>query len=233
MDDTLLREIPQPLQDAVAQIQSQSGIQIIVRPTTPDLLREFPILAQLPLLDIWPEEERICIWYPNETLSLPDLCHELIHARRNILESVPRMSPRSEAQHPELIYALENDLEHLFVIPEEISYFLSQGAKWEERYSIYLAQAAPNAFNLFRHWIVINTAMPTSRRIRDLCRTALQESNLLDDAESFRTEIEAAFPDKEQLLAVVLRWFPKVKRDVCMQRYVTSNRTLQVISSVS
>jgi hypothetical protein len=231
MDATLLREIPQPLRDVVAQIQSRSGIQITARPATPDLLKQFPILAQLPLLDIWPEEERICIWYPDETLSLPDLCHELIHARRNILESVPRMSPYSWAQDPELIYALENDLEHLFVIPEEISYFPSQGAKLEERYSIYLAQATPNAFNLFRLWVVINNALPTSRRIRDLCRTALQESNLLDDAESFREEIEAAFPDKERLLAVVLRWFPNVKRDVCTQRYVTSNRTLQVTNS--
>ena len=230
MDFLTAIDIPQPLKAVAAQIRARSGIELAINQSTPDLKERFPELEKIHLLEIDPDERRICIWYPGDAPSPPDLCHELIHARRKILESVPRISPLPEARYPALISELENDFEHLFVVPEELFYFPARIAKWEKLYSILVPLSGTNVLNLFRQWVFIHVAMPESAEIMDLCRSALQDLNLLDDAEMFRREIEAALPRKERVLNVVSNWFPDVGRDSRLERYVAADGVLKIVS---
>ena len=229
MKSAIFDHVPQELVTAVEKIEQHSGIPFLVCQATAQLIEEFPNLANFPLLDIYPEIGRICVWYPGNAISAADLSHELIHARRDVLQSVPRLVPLRRAKHPELIYAINNDLEHLFVIPEELTFFPEQEAKWADKYTGFILEASPNPLNLFRHWVVINTSLPKQTSLIEQCKNKLIESKLLNDAESFRMDIEAALPDKWQLIQVMLKWFPNIRVDVSIQRFSASNLGLDVI----
>lgn len=230
MNVALFSGVPPNLFRAAMDIEERSGILFEVAQADAQLRKEFPSLAEMPLLDIYPDVQRICVWYPDAFISIHELSHEIIHARRNILQSVPRLVPLRRARRPELIYALENDLEHLSIIPEEISYFPSRDEVWASLYVKYISGSGSSAFNLFRHWVVINRVLSTHVSLIQQCRVKLVELGLLELADRFRSEIEMAAANKIELIRVSLKWFPQMRNDICVQRYVVANSSLGVVS---
>lgn len=222
--------IPRTLWQSVAEVQKRTGITARVSLPTFELLRDFPHLSRAPaLLDIWPEEKSIMVWVQSPDIPPHFLAHELIHLRRNILESVPRLMPLPHAAERELVFGMENDLEHLFIIPEEISLFPEAEAHWAAGYRGIVARAGADPLDWFRHWTVINTTLPRQAGLIEDAAARLRALGLIEEAEAFRSAVVQAMPDKRRMLDVALSCFHELARDTAIHRYAAEDGTLTVI----
>lgn len=92
--ESVLTGIPQPLRDIPLRITDATGIVVQVRPLRQGVLAHAPGMEKSPLvLDIDADKQAITIWYGEGPLSSAMVSHELIHLRRDVIESIPKLAP--------------------------------------------------------------------------------------------------------------------------------------------
>jgi hypothetical protein len=215
MDQAWKRRLPAALAAAVDAMES------LYRCTT-TVVRS-PDRSVAAHLEIRPEIG-IRIGHPGETLNERDLAHEIIHARRNLIEQVPRLVPANRGRFAAWVTIFENDLEHLFVIPEERSLFADAPAVWEERYRRLLGgigadgEAFARRFDLLRHALVIGEILPDSLLQVEL-QALLEAHGLAEEAAVFRRRMAAARGDKRALITASVTTFPFLRGSARIERF--------------
>lgn len=204
---SVLSGLPQHLRDIPTQIEAATGIGVQVRPYSTDAPAMPVGSANMPaMLDINANTQSVTIWCTPGELTALLLGHQLIALRRYVLESVPRFVP-SRSATPEIkadLLAMENELELLFLIPEEAKTFPDAIDFWvgEFRKMIPIAKGMKSDFYLAMMWAQVRTSLPSQPaiavEIERLLRRKGEESVTL--ADDIRMMYTLALPSKAALL---------------------------------
>jgi hypothetical protein len=148
-------------------------------------------------------------YFPNASVY-----HELRHIQRALVEGVPRLivcedfEPWNPANY-DAISDLDNNIEHLFIVPGELAKFPERRAYWEGRVGALLARLEGNHFHAVERrrfallaWLLVND-MVGSPTLIERCRNLLQQLEFLGNAVQLRANVTAAAGAKEQVVRVV------------------------------
>jgi len=170
--ESVLSGIPQHLLDIPREITERTGIHVQVLPLgkAPMALATGVEPAPL-LLDINVVEQSITILCGQSQPTSAMIGHGLIRLRRAVLESIPTLVPDFSAP-PEIaskISQLENELENVFVLPEEFSVFPSAKQDWADHYRKMIQAVASSGSRdvLCIRWAQIRNSLPEETEIAE------------------------------------------------------------------
>lgn len=206
--ESVLSGLPQHLRDIPARVEAATGIAVQVLPYGDEPpARSIGNPKMRAMLDINANTQSVTIWCtPGEVTSLM-IGHQLIALRRYVLESVPRFvavrnsDPKTKAD----LQSMENELELLFLIPEEVKAFAGAMDFWVGEFyeMIPVAQGMKSDFYLAIMWAQVRTSLPTQSLLADTIERLLKSIGdaSVALAEDIRHMYRLALPDKAALLA--------------------------------
>lgn len=230
MNDTFSPEfwasIPEDLRAIPADVLALTSIPIKAREIDQAFKDASPIMGNADaIFDIDCDRQSLTIWFNRERATPRAVGHELIHMRRYLLESVPKLMPL-ESTDPEItehIHMWENDAEHLFVIPEEIARFPDGEQWWTAQYQGVVDRATEST-PLFFNYALIRNILPDQLDVARSCQEKLRSlggDDLVSGAGNYRELLRTALPDKRAVLEVMLQSFrPVVRSRLCIARHV-------------
>ena len=158
--------------------------------------------------------------------------HELLHVRRLLVEKVPRLVLAGHANLNELLEialtGLDNELEHLVIVPEELEAHPERREHWEAIVARVWSSDIPLAFNqldqrisALTQWAFLAHVLPDSPR-RALAEKFLDSHGWRQDAQNFTTELLSRLSDKTAVVATVFTAFPELPRADVELEYIES-----------
>jgi hypothetical protein len=166
--------------------------------------------------------------------------HEVQHIRRILLEGAPRLTLCQEFNYwsPELDTAmaqLDNNLEHLVIVPRELQIYPQRREYWEGRVRRMLDRLSGNElldidrrrFALLA-WILVNDMTP-NEVLKEDARRILRELGIEDRANQFRETILAAGNSKEKVVLVTLEFLELPRKAGCLEYFETANGSSAVV----
>jgi len=222
MELGLFELLPPRIKKMVEDIEQMTGSEIVVRPRRGD----DPALygaRHLPTLDCWMDGKTMhvtVICPTTETLPIHFVIHEILHAWRNIALAVWKLEAANDndADARRWSALIENDIEHMFIIPLEIQHAPEAASYWESLYwqateelqeilafqTRFKRDIRPSLEDLIRHWVV-TSAIP-QLGCRATLRAMLDQYDCLAPAERMVAEVSEALAraDKAQMAALVL-----------------------------
>lgn len=149
------------------------------------------------------------------------LSHEVIHAYRRVVSELPYLGAATVGTLIGRVAGrIENDIEHLFVIPLEIAFAPEARQYWESHYDFCLAQlqkqttTAPELSEadlvllretLLRCWLVVSTVIPAWSGMVVLS-SMLKSYDWLNDAVNLVSRIDRLKPNKPRCVSAMLRF---------------------------
>jgi hypothetical protein len=197
------KEIPAALLEVVDKVLDQTGITVTAQPYSDEFMREHPAMSKAKAtLDIDVENSTITILCDLSNVQSAIIGHELIHLRRNIVESAPKLFPLQfcEQSLKNDIFMWENELEHLIVIPEEISIFPESEQWWADHYAGILDRFRGHRRTLEFAWSCIQTALPRQTELSDRCWGLARQHGIARQVENHHQRIIRAMPDKQTMI---------------------------------
>lgn len=205
--------LPAPLKDLVRETEEYIGFPIDVV-VDPERARSVSDGAAPLACEVEKDAARLLI--PSVDQFPPGaVFHELQHIRRFLVEGVPRLVDCEDYEPwtPEMGTALtrqDNALEHLVIVPRELSAFPERRAHWEnvlER--VWAGIEAGEGSDVDRKqtglacWAFLQLVAPDSPTV-DVARRALAGMSAIERAEQF---YEALFPVLDDKATAVRVWF--------------------------
>lgn len=129
--------LPQSLRYIPEEIFEFTGIELEILHKAECVDPVFDVEKAVASFEIDGRQQRMVIWCDPSTATTSVIGHELIHLRRDICEGQIKLMPTTFC-HPamaQLSYLLENEMEHIFIIPEEIELFPDAEHRWAEAYT--------------------------------------------------------------------------------------------------
>lgn len=209
--ECLLAEVPECLRNIPHKVRHATGLEVKIKEQSDEFKKQNPTLAKAQAtLDIDPDNDAITIWVLGDSITTGALVHELIHLRRYVLESVPKLFPMSSAEirTGQTIHLIENDLEHLFIVPEEISICPTREDWWINEYKRVLPNARGQYMALYLHWVFLRTVLSKHTELAKECATYLhefQDEKVVRCADYLRADIQSAMPDKQRMINILLQ----------------------------
>lgn len=233
MKKSHLAFLPKELLDVISDVELKTGISVNFSEITEELKTEFPAMAKNEaILDIDPARNKISIWLSAAEVAPHVIGHEIIHLRRNIIESCPKMFPAkaNPSEMDENIFFSENDLEHFFVIREEISAFPDAKEFWISHYKSQLRRDDLSEKSVIMHWCLLRTLFleHDEELVKDCAKRlrSFKNQELLVFANNLQIELSQAFPDKNKMIELYLEFFPNISQHVVIGQYVVKNGIL-------
>jgi len=210
------------IREMVLQIETLIGSEIAIRQRNKDdlLLNPDPSLVQCDCL-MNDGITTVTIALPAAYVPNHILMHEIIHAHRRIVGEVPYIQAAVDGQNTARLAArIENDLEHLFVIPVEITYAPEAKDYWESKYDLYLAQLQQTivvtTFDtkqklsalrdpLLRTWLVASTVIPEWTGMEALS-SILTSYHWLGDASNLVSEMNPISTTKTECISTLVHF---------------------------
>lgn len=230
---SFLNALPVELLQVSAKVLESTGIKVTAQAYSDLFKREQSHFSKADtVLDIDPSRSAITIWFDPDRVTPSTLGHELIHLRRNIVESVPKLFPFSTSapDATEEILAVENELEHLLLVPEQISAFPESQVWWLDHYNALLQRIQEGNSTLMFAWSFIRNVLPEQNELAKSYVTLLKKHNLTEPADYLREHMRVAMPDKQQMIRKLLEAFPKLHTQSGIGRYVIEAGKLTVRS---
>lgn len=224
-----LTGIPDHLLAVLDEIEVVTGIRPSIREMDDELREGLPGMREAAAVaDIHPAARSITIWVDLEQLASHVLAHEIMHLRRDVLESVPKVM--SHVNHAgDCMF--ESELEHLFIIPEEIQEFPEAEEWWRMKFREVI-DGTEDVVTLFCTYPLVCITLPNHPDLAADCLTRLEKLGAGRHRETVVGHCEAlmeALPDKHKVLEVWWnRWRPKVREQFFVGRYDPSLRVIPV-----
>jgi hypothetical protein len=236
-DTTFLSQIPDQLLNVPDLVQEKTGIVMQIQDINNSSFDDIaPAFAKArAVLDIDVEAQTITLWVGPESDITPHMLgHELIHLRRNVLEGVHKIFPRADVNvgiSQEALF-LENELEHLFVIPEEISLFPEAEAWWTEYYRQQIQKARTEPVAMAHHWRTIRIALPKQKELLDACAAIIlgfDSTVAVGLANNFHQFIANVMPNKREMILEAIHMYPApAVRGMGLARFNNESRSLSL-----
>jgi len=184
-------------------------------------------------------ETIVDISYPGETLELHSLIHEILHAWRYIVLGIPFLNAYIDDPYVKRTAdSLENDLEHILVIPAEIEIAPEAETYWERFYcdslrEVELALAFKRHSNLgithqqnvlMRMWLA--TGATPQLGFRTKLQSLLEQTDYLAKANSLIADINRVLPNKADMTAVLLSHLNLPTEPYCLEKFDVPGRTI-------
>lgn len=229
--------LPQELRDVPDEVESKTGIRLGILPME---LCDQPLEAfdrAEAVIDIDGHSQKITIWCDPSSLKSSVLGHELMHLRRDILERVPKLIPyRCSPSDSGLIHMLENELEHLFIIPEEIRIFPDAEDRWADYYSALIdriiSRSNQDHSELAITWMQLRHSLPDQVDIakRLFAHIRNQGEQCAKQANTLRCLADEDRTDKSALVLMMTEalstWHPRLIPHLGRGRWGTSGGKL-------
>lgn len=235
MHKNILSNIPQDLLNVIPQVEIKTGISVDISIISDEIKADFPLIGKSQvILDINPDQRSISILVGETEIAPHMIGHELIHLRRNIIEGCPKMFPvaSNSPESIQEIFLIENDLEHFFVIREEISKFPGSEKHWISHYNTQLDRSDLSEKSVIMHWCILRTLfLEYDGNLVQRCAKrlhAFENNSLLKFANNLQIELSQAFPDKRKMIDLHSEFFPKIKDNFILGRYYTKSGNLSV-----
>jgi hypothetical protein len=149
------------------------------------------------------------------------LIHEIQHLYRNVVQGIEALELRNP-NRPDgcrLARILDNDIEHLFIIPIEFAHTRESRQYWEAKYDGALKAVVTDLESqkqdqclapalrrdLLRHWLLVCRVFPNWSG-RSALESALKKANIWRDAQNLLVAIEHVFPDKVLCIQKLLKF---------------------------
>ncbi|MBB4012982.1 hypothetical protein [Niveibacterium umoris] len=177
------------------------------------------------VLDIDHRQQSITLRVSRADLSPRIISHELIHLKRNVIESVPKFFPVASASNTDIqaIYLLENALEHLFVVPQEMAAHPEAPVHWARDYATLVDASKGSGFALCLHWVFLRLVLPDHTALAETCAAhlnVLQDPYLIRVAEYLRQTLQLALPDKVAMQQTLLKAVaPAIRAQIAVGRF--------------
>jgi len=241
MDSRLLALLPSELVTEVAAVEEAIGSTIGIKapPKYDPLLSRRPELVAIETGMIAGRSYANLLIPTGVDLKAHTLAHEVMHAYRNLVQRVWRLIDASgqERLFPTMI---ENDLEHLFIVPRELDLFPEARVYWEAEWTAKVTQQAFEDLqqterpfdalamrgNLLRLSLTLEQVLP-DLPAREVLLQGLATSGLSRDAENLSRSYHKADGSKPALAAMSLR-FARLPFDrFRLARYLPAARTIE------
>lgn len=226
---SLLDSIPADLLAVPAAVRALTGIDVVARPFAKELKAEHPHFADAEaLIDIDPGARAITIFFDPERISASILAHELIHLRRDLLESVPKLAaaPGLPQEGRTDVWAVENEIEHLLIVPEQIAAFPEAEQWWTSVYASLRERIRGPGYTLLFAWSFIRNVLPRQDALARAYVELVNKHDFARQANNFRGDIGDAMPDKLRILQTYLDWNPAMRSQCVIGRYVVERGVL-------
>lgn len=224
----------------VDEIEEITKAPIRLRKRTPDDLLLVSDAA-LPLFDCNMVEGKMDV-----SIALPAECqmtehtlyHELLHAHRYICLTVPRLTPkRNDLAGFRLAAGIDNDVEHLFIIPQETHFSAAAFDYWHQHYNEILSGlAAESPVNpmeilarrnsLLRLWMVTSTCLPNWGGAL-AAKAVLASSGYTFEAEKLLSKVKLELPSKINCLTAVFRFSKLPSEFFCTSRFLVAEGRIE------
>lgn len=207
----VLEGLPASLRAIPEQIAASMGIEVQVLPISA-LSEPSAFLEKAEIsCDVNGDKGTITIWCKPYEFTSSMLGHELIHLRRKLVEQVPMLMPlRTASEHENtMIYLFENEMEHLFIIPEEIQLFPDAEERWAEQYrdrvkSITQASSI-DPFELVFTWTQLRLSLPNQIELGRALGQHLRSlpEGWVNTVDYFRHDMAQALPNKHRVIDIL------------------------------
>ena len=141
--------------------------------------------------------------------------HEALHVRRVRVEGVPLLAGADDCD-PELeqgLYALDNALEHIAIVPEELARRPERLAHWESVMHRTWSQDLPRMAGhptqriwALMHWTFVREVLAESE-VTNMARGFLVSMGLQSEADAFANELLEVLADKPTAVRLCLERF--------------------------
>jgi hypothetical protein len=238
MDHKYFTALPAPIQAMVNEVESLVGSEIAIRQRVPEEDALFPDKS-LAYCDCYMLNgvTTVTIIKPVGTMAVHYLIHEILHAHRNIALAVLRLTSASgdnEVANHTACY-VDNDIEHLYIIPAEIEYAPEARTYWENHYfqkiqelSIAVQNPRRSAIDnvnlknsLLRHWLVTSCTL-SGWPARERLRTFLELTGFASEADILISDFNLQRQDKARFVGVLLRALQIDREQYLLTRFVVS-----------
>lgn len=220
---TFLDTLPAELLQVPAKVMEITGIKVTAQEYSDQFENEQPYFSRSDaVLDIDPDRSAITIWFDPASITPSTLGHELLHLRRNIVESVPKLFPLTNClpDITETILGMENELEHLILVPEQLAAFPESEQWWRDHYSALNSRILGGNSTLMFAWSFVRNVLPQQIELAQSYATLLKKYDIVNPADYFREAMRVAMPDKLQMLRKILDGFPQLRAHSNVGRYV-------------
>jgi hypothetical protein len=222
--EAILDAIPAELREVPEKVRTLTGIAVVAAEFDDGFVRANPDFARASaVLDIDQHHSSITIRYSRDALTPRIASHELIHLKRNVLESAPKFFARVGGDHgqAQTVLLLENALEHLFVVPEEIAAHTDSEAWWVKECAEAIRRADGHGFTLALHWLFLRQVLTHHE---DLAHDCMERLNRMPEfariAAHLEQKIRKAFPDKAAMQRILLGVLsPTIRERITVARY--------------
>jgi hypothetical protein len=220
---TFLDTIPTELLQVPDNVLEITGISVTAQAFSDQFKSEQPYFSlSEAVLDIDPDRSAITIWFDPASVTPSTLGHELLHLRRNIVESVPKLFPLANCSSDmaEEILCIENELEHLLLVPEQIAAFPGAELWWRDHYSALNSRILRDNTTLMFAWSFIRNVLPQQIELAQSYVTLLKKYDFVNPAEYLREDMRVTMPDKLEMLRKTLEGFSHLHTHSSVGRYV-------------
>ncbi|GEM_PF-2414530 len=217
----VIEQMPQNVRDLLYEIEDFSRVKVEFRDT--ELLKM--AAAQYNVNTLRTDVEALYADHERAYLSLPTLnkldsnaiLHELLHLHRYWVEAIPQLEAKTDlGRNVEIAAELDNELEHLIIVPKERNYGFDPEPYWSSRSQQYWAEfpwekLSPSIRREFtlKGWL---HSPLISSELRNDIETRLREADLYSEAERFLQRIREFSGSKPRAVSTALR-FLKIPHD--------------------
>lgn len=205
----VLEGLPDTVRAIPEQIASATGSEVQVLPLS--ALVDSCTFLEKSNISCEVNGSAITIWCKPYEFTSSMLGHELIHLRRKLVEQVPMLIPLRTAneQQSTTIHFFENEMEHLFIIPEEIDLFPDAEERWAKQYTDRVGRitqaSTPDLFELVFTWTQLRLSLPNQLELAKALGQYLRSlpETWVKTVDYFRQDMAQALPSKSCVINVM------------------------------
>lgn len=214
--DTVVSQLPGATIELLNRIEEFANARVVFRDTI--MLKSAGGGSKADVEALYVDHERAYLSLPNpHNINANAVLHELLHLHRYWVESVPLIEPKKDiGKNVEFAANLDNDLEHLVIVPIERTYGYNPEPYWTELSKKYWQNypwdylpVAIKREQILKGWL---HSPLISSEMRDTLQTKLLSDGMLNEAERFRQRIHDLLHSKPRAVSAALR-FLKIPRD--------------------
>lgn len=227
MDESYLAKLPSEVQSMVAEVESAINQEIVVRKPSgadPDFVQSSELAYCQ--CSITPDGLIAEIVFPLDDTPTHQIAHEVTHIHRSFIQQVDRLSAKVQngGIQEQIAMGIENDLEHILMVPAEIQCFPESLAFWERDFEQQLEfvrkmphigtlpfqNAVLSRLDMIRSFATASLILPLWRGLTEYAEL-LQRQGVINDACKLADKLRKHQDRKLESIATMLR-FAKIER---------------------
>ena len=231
MEDAYLNRLPADVRQLVEEIEEKAGIEIEIR-IDPERARQqcdgpTPMACEADERGAW------ILIASRDDFPESSVLHELFHIHRILIEQVPKLVvcddlwDRETDRAYELdrgIHALDNNIEHLAIVPRELRLRPDRGDWWAGRFGRVLEKLASGQFaeqmqrdnNAFVAWVSIKHILGEGNLLEN-ARQIFERLALLQRAENLYRDVSQSEGSKVTISRAWLQAIDLPRKYICFE----------------